>query len=150
MPSETTEATPHPITGRCYCGAHRFTSTRMPDVVTYCHCGDCRRVSGAPVAAFAGFGTGDISFDPPLSSSVTVSDGVTRWFCGSCGSPLAATYTYLPAQIYVSLGLIDQADALPPGRHAHSGNALSWLDIQDDLPRDTASARQALRRSPDP
>lgn len=147
MPSEQTEATPHPLTGRCYCGAHRFTGNRLPDVVTYCHCEDCKRVSGAPVAAFAAFGAGNVIFDPPLECSVSVSEGVERWFCGICGSPLAATYAYLPGQIYLSLGLIDQADALPPQRHAHAGNALTWLNIHDDLPRDTASSRQALRRS---
>jgi hypothetical protein len=118
----------------------------MPDVVTYCHCDDCKRISGAPVAAFAAFGEADIAFFPPLDNSVSVSEGVTRWFCGSCGSPLAATYAYLPNQIYLSLGLIDQADTLAPERHAHAGNRLSWLHIQDDLPRDTGSARRSLNK----
>lgn len=150
MPSETTGLSPHPITGRCYCGAHRFTGSRLPDVVTYCHCEDCKRVSGAPVAAFAAFGIDDIAFDPPLGSSVNVSDGAERWFCRSCGSPLAATYAYLPDQVYLPLGLIDQADMLPPQRHAYAGKTLTWLNIQDGLPRDTASSRQSLRRSTAP
>lgn len=146
MPSETTGDTSYPITGRCYCGARRFVGNRMPDGVTYCHCDDCKRVSGAPVAAFAAFGASDITFSPPLDSGVSITDGVTRWFCRSCGSSLAATYAYLPDQIYVSLGVIDQADALQPQHHAHAGNTLPWLHIHDDLPRDTESARDALKR----
>jgi len=59
---------------------------------------------------------------------------------------MAATYAYLPGQVYVSLGVIDQVDLLQPQRHAHAGNTLPWLDIHDELPRDTASAREALQR----
>ena len=149
MPFETTATVRNSISGRCYCGAHVFTATRQPDVVTYCHCDDCRRVSGAPVAAFAAFGIDNITFNPPLETSISVTDGVERWFCKSCGSPLAATYAYLPDQLYVSLGVIDQAEALQPERHAHAGNTLAWLKIDDDLPRDCASARQALMRAQD-
>ena len=149
MPSETDAETPLPITGRCYCGAHSFTGTCLPDVVTYCHCDDCKRVSGAPVAAFAAFDPDDLRFDPPLTARISVMEGVERWFCQFCGSPLAATYAYLPGQIYVSLGAIDQADSLPPDRHAHAGNTLTWLKIEDDLPRDCASARAALIRAGD-
>ena len=101
-------------------------------------------MTGAPVATFAAFGLDDLTFDPPLDDGVSVNPGVTRWFCRACGSPLAGQYDYLPGQIYVSLGLIDQADALAPDRHSHAANALPWLHIADDLPRDAASRRDAL------
>ncbi len=148
MPSDPSDSS-DPITGRCYCGAHRFRASRLPQVVAYCHCSDCRRVTGAPVAAFAAFAPQDLAFEPELTRSISVVPNVARWFCQHCGSPIAATYAYLPDQVYVSLGLIDQASDVPPSLHAHADNALSWLCLNDDLPRDQASARARLNAARD-
>lgn len=134
-----------PITGRCYCGKTRFSGSDLPFVVSYCHCSDCRRVSGAPVAAFAAFEEDTVHYTPNPGAPVSHFDGVERWFCGACGSPLGARYDYLPGQIYVPLGLIDQAADLPPSLHSHAASGLPWLHIQDQLPRNDESARDALR-----
>ena len=98
------------------------------------------------MAAFAGFAIEDVSFLPELSASASAKPGAKRWFCPDCGSPIAATYVYLPGQVYVSLGLLDQASELTPQGHAHAANALPWLHLQDDLPRSETSARETLKR----
>ena len=56
-------------------------------------------------------------------------------------------YDYLPGQVYIPLGILDQADALAPRRHAHDGRRLPWLHIEDDLERFIGSARAALNQS---
>ncbi|MDW3225152.1 MAG: GFA family protein [Paracoccaceae bacterium] len=132
------------MTGRCYCGKTTFHSNRQPTIVSYCHCSDCRRLSGAPVAAFAAFPEDAVSFKPGLGAPVTHTPGVQRWFCASCGTPLAAQYDYLPDQTYVPLGLMDQAEDLPPALHSHTGSQLAWLDIRDDLERHAGSGRATL------
>ncbi len=147
MPSETTPEPNLPITGRCYCGARSIRADRAPQTVTYCHCDDCKRASGAPVAAFAAFDTGDVAFDPPLDRFASAAPGARRWFCPECGSPLASAYDYLPGQIYLPLGLLDQADALPPRLHAHAAHCYRWLKLDDDLPRETASSRERLKQA---
>lgn len=147
MPSEATPEPSLPITGRCYCGGRRIRAARVPQTVVYCHCADCRRASGAPVAAFAAFAETDVAFDPPLDRSASAAPGARRWFCPDCGSPLASAYDYLPGQVYVSLGLLDQADVLPPRLHAHDANRLGWLCIADDLPREGASSRARLKQA---
>ena len=48
------------ITGRCYCGKTTIRASRPPQMVAYCHCQDCRRATGAPVAAFAAFEVEDL------------------------------------------------------------------------------------------
>ena len=137
---------PKTFSGQCYCGATRFHAAKPPSVVTYCHCTDCRRVTGAPVAAFAAFDISAVTFSPDARKFATITTGVKRGFCTDCGSPLTGQYDYLPDTIYISVGLIDQADDLPPALHAHAGSKLHWLQIDDDLERFPTSARNRLNR----
>lgn len=134
----------HPIVGRCYCGATTLIAFTWPQVISYCHCSDCRRWSGAPVAAFAAFAPKKLSFKPGLGRPISVASGVKRWSCSSCGSPLAAEFDYLPGQIYVPIGILDQAAELAPQLHSHAEACLPWLHIADDLPRVAQSSRQTL------
>ncbi len=55
MPSEATtaETLQAPYSARCYCGGTRLLFRAPPTTSSYCHCVDCRRWSGAPLAAFA-------------------------------------------------------------------------------------------------
>lgn len=55
-----------------------------------------------------------------------------------------ATFDYLPDQVYVPLGLIDQATALPPRLHCHADAAFSWLHLDDGLTRASGSGRNTL------
>ncbi|TMV83043.1 GFA family protein [Thioclava sp. BHET1] len=136
---------PDTITGRCYCGAITFRSSSEPQAVAYCHCEDCRRATGAPVAAFAAFDVDAVTFKPNRGKSVSVNPGVKRYFCDNCGSSLAGTYEYLPNQIFISLGVTDQAGSLSPEVHAHEAERLPWLHIDDDLERPAATATAFLK-----
>ena len=141
MPSEASRDT---YTARCYCGASRLTLLAAPLTAAYCHCVDCRRWTGAPVGAFVAFEATALRTDPPLGPGVSHSPGVERWNCPQCGSPLAATFDYLPGQVYVPLGILDQAAEIAPENHCHSDAALPWLHMEDGLPRDAGSARERL------
>ncbi|MEM6661550.1 MAG: GFA family protein [Pseudomonadota bacterium] len=129
--------------GRCYCGAVVLTIHSEAETVTYCHCTDCRRLTGAPVAAFAAFPSGTVEVAPD-PGRVSVTPGVRRRFCKTCGSALTAEFDYLPGQIYVPIGVLDNADDLAPRMHAHAEKCLPWLHISDDLPRAHGSARADL------
>jgi hypothetical protein len=132
------------ITGRCYCGATEIKATQVPQAVAYCHCIDCRRMTGAPVAAFAAFNEGAVTFTPNEGRKVAANPSVVRTFCADCGSPLAARYEYLPGQVYIAVGVLDQAADLVPLLHAHESQRLKWLHIEDDLERFAASSRSRL------
>lgn len=142
MPSEATN--PNNITGRCYCGAVLLRSTAPPITVAYCHCTDCRRWTGAPLPAFAAFNAADLTATPDQGTGSFHAEGVTRWNCAPCGSPLMAQFEYLPDQVYVPLGLIDQAADLPPALHCHANAAYPWLHVRDNAPRITGTARDTL------
>lgn len=140
MPPETAA-----VTGRCYCGMVRISADQAPQTVTYCHCADCKRVTASPLPTFAAFGEGDVTLTPQIKAAKPVNPGVTRQFCPDCGSQLTARFDYLPGQVYVPLGVLDQAEALAPRLHCHAHNALSWLQLDDGLPRATDSGRDLLQ-----
>ncbi len=135
---------PEQLTGHCYCGAITFSASEKPEDVAYCHCDSCRRSTGGAVAAFAGFKENAVTFTPHRGQEVTVKPGAKRTFCADCGSSLTGSYDYLPDQIYIAIGVIDQADALTPNIHCHDAERLSWLHIDDELERMPESARAKL------
>ena len=138
------------ITGRCYCGGITVHADTTPLSVTYCHCSDCRRLTGAPVAAFAAFASTDVHLTPEPAESNAVPTGIRRWFCPDCGSALAAQFDYLPGQTYVPVGILDQAGDYPPTQHAHHGSRLPWLTIADDTVRIDGTSRDRLNAASEP
>ena len=132
------------ITGRCYYGATTIGATQRPQSIAYCHYIDCRRVTGAPVAAFAAFDERAVTVSPNKGREVVANPGVKRTFCAVCGSPLTGSYAYLPRQVYIPVGILDQAGDLAPELHAHESQRLTWLHIDDDLERFATTSRTRL------
>ncbi len=133
------------LTGRCYCGKTTVSTTQMPQTVAYCHCSDCRRWTSAPVAAFAAFDEKAVTLFPDEGRQVNANPGVTRTFCTSCGTPLTGRYDYLPGQIYIGVSIFDQCNDLTARMHTHESSRLTWLHIDDDLPRIASTGRSKLR-----
>jgi hypothetical protein len=120
--------------GGCRCGAVRFEASAEPHHVSYCHCGDCRRASGAPVSAFVGFLVGLVAFTGK-ALKMYENGPVTRSFCGVCGSPIAYVDERLEDDIYFMLGAMDMPTDFKPTLHAYVSEQLPFLHMQDDLPR---------------
>ncbi|MBY6155481.1 GFA family protein [Vannielia litorea] len=131
---------PDRLTGRCYCGATQLSASG-PLSVAYCHCTDCRRWTGAPVTAWVGVPEVTLT---PAPEPFSISEGVSRTSCPRCGSPLAASFSYLPGTMWLPMGLLDQAADLAPTLHCYAGEALPWLHISDDLPREQGSGHEVL------
>ena len=131
------------IEGRCYCGRTRIRARAEPRSVCYCHCEDCRRISGAPVSVLAAFDAYAVTVTPEPATA-SAAPGTLRAFCGACGSPVMGTYDYLPGQVFVPVGLLDAAHRLKPTHHAHHGARLPWLALSDDAPRVDGSSRAVL------
>lgn len=120
-------------TGGCRCGAIRFEARSDPFYASYCHCGDCRRATGSPVAAFVGFHTADAAFSEPPATYGAVP--IERSFCARCGAPLAYKDERLPGQIFMMLGAMDAPENYPPSVHGYISEALPFFHLDDDLPR---------------
>lgn len=120
-------------TGGCRCGAVRFAAAGEPHHVSYCHCVDCRRASGAPVSAFVGFAADQVSYEgqPARFENRTV----TRTFCARCGSPIAYLDTKLPDDVYFTIGAMDRPEEFRPTKHAYVSQKLPYFHIGDGLPQ---------------
>ena len=121
-------------TGSCRCGAIRFEADADPFYTGYCHCSDCRRATGAPMAAFVGFRTEHARFSGETPSTYGTAP-VSRSFCGTCGAPIAYFDARLPDQIFMMLGAMDEPKNYAPTVHGYISSALPFLHLDDDLPR---------------
>ena len=63
------------------------------------------------------------------------SPGVTRGFCGDCGTPLTLADARFPGEVYIAAASLDDPEALPPEFHIWRSERLSWLETADALPR---------------
>ncbi len=58
-----------------------------------------------------------------------------RGFCARCGSSLTFKDENDPDMLWLTMGSLDQPDAVNPGEHWFAADKLSWLHLDDDLPR---------------
>lgn len=123
------------LDGGCLCGSVRYRVTAPPVAVAYCHCPSCRRASGAPATAWAMFAEDAFEWRGTEASSYASSPGVTRTFCGRCGTPLVYLADALPGLVDVTVGSFDDPAALRPEMHIWETKRLPWLEIADGLPR---------------
>ena len=118
--------------GRCFCGAVAMTAADHPFQVSWCHCRDCRRQSGAPAVVWAGFRVGEVAFAGERKKRQS-SPHITRSFCPECGTPMTYEDDRLEGEIYIHTGIFDEADRLIPDRHAYVTSKLFWLHLEDGL-----------------
>jgi hypothetical protein len=120
--------------GGCRCGAVRFEASAEPHHISYCHCTDCRKASGAPVSAFVGFMADEVTV---IGDALTTYDSgsARRNFCGVCGAPIAYIDQRLADRIYFTLGAMDAPENYKPTLHAYVREQLSFVHMPDGLPR---------------
>jgi hypothetical protein len=86
------------------------------------------------MTTFAGFRPEQVKFTAAMPNRFTTDDGVTRSFCGRCGSPVAYELENRPNEIHLQLGLFDDLERLVPQDHSFLGEKVSWLHADEHLP----------------
>ncbi len=122
-------------TGGCLCGAVRYRATVDPIRAVSCHCGMCRRVSGAAFVTFVHFPIGAFEWIGREPARYRSSAEANRGFCPECGSTLDMHESVLEDRVQVSLGSLDHPERVRPDDHVWTQEQLPWLKIDDDLPR---------------
>ncbi|MGQ0741256.1 MAG: GFA family protein [Alphaproteobacteria bacterium] len=117
-------------TGRCLCGEVRFRATGEPKWSAYCHCKSCRRATGAPVAAYAGFPSDKVQWIGANPAYYESSPGVRRGFCPRCGSSVYYEGERWPGETHLHLGLFDEPQRIVPIKEAFKAEKLPWLKLE--------------------
>ena len=119
-------------TGGCLCGSVRYRAGRAPHWASYCHCGMCRKASGAPFMGFVQFPEGSFEWVQGQAGQYRSSDGVTRRFCSTCGSSLTFE---ADGMVFISLGSLDRPEDVTVKRHCYTKTRLPGLELADGLPQ---------------
>jgi hypothetical protein len=69
---------------------------------------------------------------PRLYSS---SPEARRGFCAVCGTQISFTASFLPGLIDITIGSLDNPEAIKPTLHYWHSKHLSWAEFADTLPR---------------
>lgn len=122
-------------TGRCLCGAVRYTVRGPLRGGTACHCDQCRRSTGSLWHATAAYrDTLDIADPEGCLAWYASSDHGRRGFCNRCGS----TLFFDPVgteRMAIALGSMDKPTGLRIERHIFVGEKGDYYDIDDGAPQ---------------
>lgn len=117
------------ITGGCLCGAIRFEIAAKPDDVVVCHCPDCRRATGAQSVAWLFLPLEHYQLTKGAPATFNSSPGVTRSFCGHCGTTLSWVGVKQPGRIDVTVGSLDEPAKCKPTRAVYRRHRLPWASL---------------------
>lgn len=133
-----------PIRGRCACGGVRLVLTPPTVFASHCHCESCRRSHAAPLVTWTAVAEAafTVASGAELLVAYASSPGVTRSFCGRCGTQLVYRMAGLD-RVYVPVAVLDRTDR-PIEGHVSYEERVSWLAGLESLPCFHAKGDQAL------
>lgn len=125
------------IVGSCLCGAVRYEIAGRLGPAVHCHCGQCRKASGASFATNASVPVESFKF---VSGGERVgefesSPGQFRCFCTRCGSPLIKRIAAKPGEVRLRLGTLDTDPGVQVAAHIFVSAKAPWTEITDELPQ---------------
>ncbi|RTL47484.1 MAG: aldehyde-activating protein [Rhodocyclaceae bacterium] len=127
------------LSGGCVCGAIRYELDNTPAFVAHCHCRDCQRSSGAPMATVIAVPRSAFRKIKGETASYRYTgdsgNPVVRHFCPGCGAPLFSDVAVMPDLWFVRVPSLDTPDVVAPGMHVYCDSAQPWDISGDELPR---------------
>ncbi|MEM7279132.1 MAG: GFA family protein [Pseudomonadota bacterium] len=122
------------LNGGCLCGQVRFKLHGKRREVVYCHCEQCRKISGHFVAATA-VAPDDLDWENERGLRwFASSEDAERGFCQHCGSSLFWRPKH-GGHISVMAGSIDGETGLKASEHIYLDSAGDYYELGDQLPQ---------------
>jgi len=101
----------------------------------HCHCESCRRAVSSPIATYLGVRLEQFRYLKGEPAAYESSPGVKRYFCPTCGSPMAYAGVRWPGEVHLFHGTLDDPAQWPPTGHSYVAEQLPWFEVSDHLPR---------------
>ena len=119
-------------TATCQCGALSATCEGEPVRVSVCHCLECQKRSGAPLAAQARFPDDAVTLAGDYRTWQRTGDegGTgTFHFCPTCGSSVWYTFDQQPGVVAVAIGAFADPTFPPPQYSVYEDRQYPWLAL---------------------
>jgi hypothetical protein len=118
----------------CLCGGIRLSYSGKIGPSNYCHCEDCRRVTGSAFNIGVRVDRKDLKVNATAemrSYKYVSSSGreIERYFCGTCGSPMLTLHPAKPEYAWVKAGIINQPDIVNPTYENWIKDKVKWATI---------------------
>ena len=125
------------VAGACLCGAVRF-EVQLPTLFcAHCHCTMCQRNHGAGYVTWFSVPPAQLKLLDGGDRLVRhrSSEHGTRSFCSECGSSLFCENAQHPDRVDIPLANVEGAIDREPQLHVHYSDRVSWLQLEDSLPK---------------
>ena len=114
--------------GSCLCGDVNFTYKSEPGMFLMCHCTDCQKSTGSPVASIIIIPEDDFIINGP-TSSYQCEAKVTRSFCKICGSQIFSRIESAPGVVAIKTGVLDEQPNIKPNLVCWTKSKPDWFEI---------------------
>lgn len=124
-------------TGRCYCGAVRYSFPQPPVTVRACWCRDCQYLASGNATVNAIFMAEGFEASGPLGDYVSTADSgsvMHRRFCATCGTHMFSEAESRPQLVVVRAGTLDDRTLTRPQGVIWTGSAPDWSFLDPALP----------------
>ena len=114
--------------GSCLCGDVSFAYKSEPGMFLMCHCTDCQKSTGSPVASIIIVPEDDFSVNGS-TSSYECEAKVTRSFCKICGSQIFSRIESAPGVVAIKTGVLDEQPNIKPNLVCWTKSKPNWFEI---------------------
>ncbi len=124
--------------GSCLCGHIEYEYHGQIGPSSYCHCVDCRKVTGSAflVSIRLDYSHLKIVSGNQTKSYSKISDSgneIIREFCPICGSPLFTFSQSHPDCVWIKAGSLDDPSIVKPSHQIWTNSKVDWSEIPKDI-----------------
>ncbi len=119
------------LTGRCHCGAVRYTVAGEVKRIVNCHCNMCRSMNGTAFSSYVIVNRGELVIEQgqELLKQYAVTATGLKHYCADCRSPLFNTnIAKYGEHAMLYLGTLTDSGKLPEPINIFHENRLAWTD----------------------